>query len=299
MGMVQQHFYWLGISRDVKDVVASCQRCEADRFQWQKSMELRPVPVEGPWHRVVIDLVGPLPRTTRGHIYIVSAIDHFTKWAEVAPLQSRHSAQIAEFILRDLIARHGKFHVLHSDNATEFKGSVDELLNQFGIRHSLSAPGHPQSAGLVERFQKTLVSAIERCASHQPLNWDLYLPIALLGYRSSIQSSTKYTPFFLEYGREANLMFQEEPAFQESTLGDAETAEPIASHVAFRTMQIESTLPSVLANVTRAQAGQKRHFDERYAKGIAKSQETAKLKAGDWVRLKPDEHHMRNCPEGR
>ena len=58
----------------------------ADRFQWQKSMELRPVPVEGPWYRVVIDLVGPLPRTARGHIYIVSAIDHFTKWAEAAPL---------------------------------------------------------------------------------------------------------------------------------------------------------------------------------------------------------------------
>ena len=104
---------------------------------------------------------------------------------------------------------------------------------------------------------------------------------------------------FCEYGREANLQFQEEPAFQESTLGDAGTAESIASHVATRTVRIGSTLPSVLANVARAQGGQKRNFDERYATGIAKSQEPAKLKSEDWVRLKPDEHHMRKLSKGK
>ena len=92
---------------------------------------------------MVIDLVGPLPKTDRGNIYIVSAIDHFTKWAEAAPLPSKLSFQMAEFILRDLIARHGRFHVLHSDNGAEFKGHVTDLLQQFGIHHSFSMPEHP------------------------------------------------------------------------------------------------------------------------------------------------------------
>ena len=75
MGMVQQKYYWLGITKDVKKkIVASCPQCTAGRVQWGKTTELRPVPVEGPWHRVVIDLVGPLPGTARGNTFIVSAM---------------------------------------------------------------------------------------------------------------------------------------------------------------------------------------------------------------------------------
>ena len=292
MGIVQQQYYWLGITKDVKDIVASCPECTAKRVQWAKTTELRPVPVEGPWHRVVMDLVGPLPRTARGNTFIVSAIDHFTKWAEAAPLQDRYSAQVGEFILRDLIARHGRVHTLHSDGGSEFLGRCSELLGHFNIRTSHSEPEHPQSAGLVERFQKTLIASLHKCAAYHPEDWDLYIPITLLGYRSSIQSSTKFTPFFLEYGREADLAYHGHRAFQESTLTDELTAEAIATHVAARTVEIGRTLPLVTANVQRAQVRQKRDYDRRRGKDIAKSAHRS-LRPGDWIRLRPPEKHTR------
>ena len=292
MGVVQQQYYWLGITKDVKEVVSECPQCLAQRVQWEKVTELKPVPVEGPWHRVVIDLVGPLPRTARGNIYIVSAIDHFTKWAEAAPLQGKFSTQVAEFILRELIARHGKFHTLHSDNGHEFKGDVDKLLKQFGIKHSLSTPEHPQSAGLVERFQRTLILSIEKCANQNPADWDLYLPIALMGYRTSIQSSTKFTPFFLEFGREANLTYQDSSMFQESTLGDIATTDDISSHVAARTLAISKTLAKVVTNVQKAQVGQKRNYDKHRKKSIH-SGATGPLRPEDWVRIIPPEQHAK------
>ena len=292
MGMVQQKYYWLGITKDVKNIVASCPQCTAGRVQWGKTTELRPVPVEGPWHRVVIDLVGPLPRTARGNTFIVSAIDHFTKWAEAAPLQDKYSAQVGEFILRDLIARHGRVHTLHSDGGSEFLGRCSELLAHFNIHASHSQPEHPQSAGLVERFQKTLVASLKKCAAYHPEDWDLYIPITLLGYRSSIQSSTKYTPFFLEFGREADLAYHGQRAFPESTLTDVESAEAISSHVAARAGEIGRTLPLVTMNVQKAQTKQKQSYDLRRAKDIAKGKQRS-LRPGDWIRIRPPEKRTR------
>lgn len=45
-----------------------------------------------------IDLIGPLPETARGNKYIVTLTDYFSKWAEAAPLSSKHAAGVATFI---------------------------------------------------------------------------------------------------------------------------------------------------------------------------------------------------------
>ncbi|GAA0182793.1 hypothetical protein LIER_30429 [Lithospermum erythrorhizon] len=35
-----------------------------------------------------LDMVGPMPKSAEGHVYILAAIDYFSKWAEVVPLLS-------------------------------------------------------------------------------------------------------------------------------------------------------------------------------------------------------------------
>ena len=86
LSMVQSQYYWAGMTHDVKKKILNCQVCEFRRVHWNRDTELHPIPIERPWSRVVIDLLGPLPKTDRGSTYIVSAIDHFTKWAEAAPI---------------------------------------------------------------------------------------------------------------------------------------------------------------------------------------------------------------------
>ena len=68
-----------------------------------------------------------------------------------------------------------------------------------------SSPNHPQTNGLVERFNQTLQQALKRLNQPGSLDWDVHLHKILFGYRASVHSSTKYSPFKLLYKREAVL----------------------------------------------------------------------------------------------
>ncbi len=45
-----------------------------------------------------MDLIGPLPKTSRGNQYIVTLTDYFSKWAEAASLPDKTANGIASFI---------------------------------------------------------------------------------------------------------------------------------------------------------------------------------------------------------
>ena len=45
-----------------------------------------------------MDLIGPLTQTPRGHKYIITLTDYFSKWAEAAPLSDKTAGGIARFI---------------------------------------------------------------------------------------------------------------------------------------------------------------------------------------------------------
>ncbi len=45
-----------------------------------------------------MDLIGPLPKTSRGNQYIVTLTDYFSKWAEAASLPDKTANGIAIFI---------------------------------------------------------------------------------------------------------------------------------------------------------------------------------------------------------
>lgn len=45
-----------------------------------------------------MDLIGPLPVTSRGNKYIITLTDYFSKWAEAFPLPDKTAAGVAQFM---------------------------------------------------------------------------------------------------------------------------------------------------------------------------------------------------------
>ena len=101
-------------------------------------------------------MIGPLkPASSRGHMFILAAIDYFSKWAEAIPLREVGAKQVADFIRTHLIYRYGVPYKIISDNALYFKSQVMiKLVEKYKFKHSFSSSYNPSSNGQAEAFNK-------------------------------------------------------------------------------------------------------------------------------------------------
>ena len=87
ISQIVEEFYWKGIHADVQDYCKRCEECQRTNHIHQKPRsELHPIPMTKVWHRVGIDLVGPLPETKKGNKYIITLSDYYSKWPEAAAI---------------------------------------------------------------------------------------------------------------------------------------------------------------------------------------------------------------------
>ena len=74
-----------------------------------------------------------------------------------------------------------------------------------GTKCNVTSAYHQQSNGQDERFNQTLQRELLKYVDEKQNTWDLYIESVLFSYRVSVQDSTKQTPFYLVYGRQARL----------------------------------------------------------------------------------------------
>jgi hypothetical protein len=74
----------------VRDVITACEQCDKVRtsFSFQQ-LTLSPLPIQGMFYRWSCDLVGKLPQTSKGNVYIMIMIEHFSKWVELVALPDK------------------------------------------------------------------------------------------------------------------------------------------------------------------------------------------------------------------
>ena len=69
----------------------------------------------------------------------------------------------------------------------------------------LNNPYHLQSDGLVARFNHMLTNMLASTAKENPFEWVSHLRKACLAYNTSVHATTGHIPFFLMFGRQAQL----------------------------------------------------------------------------------------------
>ena len=90
---------------------------------------------------------------------------------------------ITKFIFEEIICRHGCPKEIQTDNGTEFTAKiVKELTDQYNIQQKFSSPYHPQTNGLVERYNRTLCQVLQKYCIQKETDWDEYIPAALFAY---------------------------------------------------------------------------------------------------------------------
>ena len=83
------------------------------------------------------------------------------------------------------------------------------------IAKTRTTPTHPQSDGLVERFNRTLLSMLATAATDHPFDWERQIRPLCMAYNTSVHPATGYSPFFLMFGRSVqmpiDLMYGQQP----------------------------------------------------------------------------------------
>ncbi|XP_061190069.1 uncharacterized protein K02A2.6-like [Saccostrea echinata] len=133
-------------------------------------------------------------------------VDAHSKWPEVIPMQTTTSTKTI-ITLRNIFARNGLPEQLVSDNGPQF---VSEEFQKFmklnGINHIRSAPYHPATNGLAERFVQTFKQGMKAMDKE---NADIHKKLAkfLLTYRNTPHATTNETPSMLFMGRNLRCRF--------------------------------------------------------------------------------------------
>ncbi len=92
-------------------------------------------------------------------------MDYFSRWPEARLLKTANANTVAMFVYKEIICRFRALRILQSDRGTYFVNKlIQRLTKRFKIKYSLSSLYHPQSNGLVERFNKTLCEGIAKLA---------------------------------------------------------------------------------------------------------------------------------------
>jgi hypothetical protein len=157
--------------------------------------------IEVPFDRLALDIVGPLPKTSRGHRYILVLVDYATRYPEALPLRAATAKAVAKELML-LFSRVGIAREVLTDQGTCFMSRVmKELLSLLQVKQLRTSVYHPQTDGLVERFNKTLKQMLKKAMDTDGKNWDQLLPHVLFAVHEVPQASTGFSPFELLYGR--------------------------------------------------------------------------------------------------
>ncbi|KAI2667015.1 Retrovirus-related Pol polyprotein from transposon 17.6 [Labeo rohita] len=206
-----------------------------------------------------MDLVGPLPKSARGHEHILVIVDYATRFPEAMPLRKATAKNIAKELFL-LCTRVGIPAEILTDQGTPFMSRLmADLCRLLRVKQIRTTVFHPQTDGLVERFNQTLKQMLKRVAAEDRRDWDLMIPYVLFGVREIPQASTGFTPFELLFGRQPRgLLDVAREAWEQQQPAPLRSA---IEHVREMRERIERVMPLVREHLTKAQQSQQRIYN--------------------------------------
>jgi hypothetical protein len=201
--LLRETVWWPSMQKDVYKFVSECKECQINN---NVKTIAKPKPMSlpsKPWSHLAIDHVGPFPMSNNSNKYILVIVDRYTRYAEAVAVPDTSAKTSAETIVQYIICRYGMFDVLLSDRGSGFMSEIfKHVMKLFGVKQIKTTAYHPKSNGVVERFNKTLKKMLKLWVNKQHTDWDVLLPFALFAYNSSVHSTLKETPFYLNYARQ-------------------------------------------------------------------------------------------------
>ena len=163
--------------------------------------QLQPIPAfDEPFSRILIDCVGPLPRTKSGNEYLLTIMCTSTRFPEAIPLRNIKTKSIVKALIK-FFTFVGLPKSVQSDQGSNFmSGIFQQVMHELGIKQYRSSAYHNESQGALERFHQTLKNMIRSYCFDTGKDWDEGIHLLLFAVRESVQESFGFSPFELVFG---------------------------------------------------------------------------------------------------
>lgn len=201
--LITRNYWWPRIRADVQMYVTGCEVCQRTKPRHDKlAAPLQPNEVPSrPWEIITVDMIGPLPES-QGHDAILIIVDVAGKQIIPVPTNIELTSEGWAKILRDhVFVYHGLPRKIISDRGPQFVSKfIKALYELLGIEGNPSTAYHPQTDGQTERINQEIEQYLRVFVNHKQDDWAEWLPMAGFAYNDKVQSSTGFSPFYVNKG---------------------------------------------------------------------------------------------------
>lgn len=202
---VKLRYFWPGMYRDVAKFISKCDTCMSYKNQNHLTLGImgKPKHCSRPFQCISVDLLGPLPLSRKLNRFILVVTCCFSKYCLLFSIK-RATASIVKHMLENLVfLKYGIPETIIMDNGPQFASDeLTSMLNSYNIPRIQFLPRYCPQVNTVERYNKTIMTAIASFVGNDHRTWDLNIPKIEFAINSAVNEVTKYTPAFLVFGRE-------------------------------------------------------------------------------------------------
>jgi transposase InsO family protein len=266
--------YWPGWKSEVSRVLRQCSPCaQYHRGSAPRHGKLKPLASGAPWERISLDVTGKHPKSKKGNEYILTAVDHFTKWAEAFTIRDHTAPTVARVLVTNIILKFGCPKQILTDRGPEFESELFRQLCSLLEVDKIRTTGYkPSTNGAVERFHRTLNSMLAKRVCESQRDWDEHVPVVMAAYRASRHEATGFSPNRLVFGRE-NVMPVD--IAMGMPIGEEVNGDSYDDYVSLLQEKMQTNYALAREHLGVAAERRKRTYDVR-----VRAQE---FKVGDWV----------------
>ena len=201
-GLIIWNYWWPGIQGDIWKYTEGCEPCQYMKTHQEKAHNpLHPNKVlNTPWEHISIDIIRELPESN-GYNAILVKVDRFSKLIIVIPTNMELTAHGTAYIYHDHVwSKHGLPCKVISDRGSQFTAQfIKDLHKLTGVVANLSTAYHPQTDGQTEQINQEVEQYLWLFVNHRQSNWHKWLSCAEFSYNDKFQTSTRFSPFFINY----------------------------------------------------------------------------------------------------
>lgn len=202
---IRRQYFWPNMDRDVRSFVRGCEVCKAVK----PSNETQRAPMGNfretsrPWQVLYLDFIGPLPRSKNGNVHILTVVDAFSKFVHAQPMRTANSKNLISFLENRIFLVFGVPEIIICDNGTQFTSTdFKNFLIRYDVKFWPVSRYHPQ-ANAAEAANKTIGTSIRAYMKDKDdhREWDKSLNEIMCAMNTSLHSSTKFSPYFVNFGQ--------------------------------------------------------------------------------------------------